>query len=313
MIPFEIVYRRPQTIDEAVAAWLSLPEGSVFYSGGTEIVTGSRTGTYRPEAIIDVKGLPECRARGLRDSQREGQRAGTGYQALYFGSALSLNELVLDPSFPLLSVAVRKIADHSVRNRITLGGNVAGRLPYREALLPFLAADGVAHLAGPAPSGVGRDSSGGGSSPGDSGPVAGSSAAGSIKTGGGSSAAGSIIARRDVPLRELHAKRLQLRPGEFLLGLSIDRATAGLPFFHDRATAGAEVDYPILALCAIARAGRVSVALSGYLDYPVWVEAEGGPPSPDAFPPPRSDARASGEYRAELLRLGLARAAEALK
>lgn len=267
MIPFDVVYRRPETIDEAVAAWLSFPEASAYYSGGTEIVTGSRNGTYGASALIDVKLLPECRC---RDARRI-----AGRDVLYFGAGLFLNEIVEDGSFPLLSSTAAKIADHSVRNRITLGGNVSGRLPYREALLPFLAANGTAHLAGPSPAGG--------------------------------------VARREAPVRELHAKRLLLGPGEFLLGLSVDAEAADLPFYRDRATSGAEIDYPILALCATARSGRFAFALSGYLDAPAWLETVGAPPRTRDFPEPRTDARASGLYRAELLGLGLARAAEALK
>ena len=271
MIPFDIVYRRPETVEEAVAAWRAQPGASIYYSGGTEILTGYRTGTYDAGAVIDVKRLPECSS---RDTRRI-----AGHEALYFGAGLSLNEVVEDASFPLLAASARRIADHSVRNRITLGGNVAGRLPYREALLPFLAAGGTAHLAGPSLEG---------------GPAGG-------------------VDRRELPVRELHAKRLLLRPGEFLLGLSVEAAAAGLPFYHDRATSGTEVDYPILALCAVARSGRYAVALSGYLDAPAWLESEGTPPLPKDFPEPRSDARASRPYRAELLRLSLSRVEDALK
>jgi CO/xanthine dehydrogenase FAD-binding subunit len=264
VIPFDFVYRRPETVEEAIGAWRSLPASSLYYSGGTEIVTGARGGSYSAGALIDIKRLPECRQ---RDS-----RTVAGARALYFGAGLTLSELAEDSSFPLLAAAARRVADRSVRNRITLGGNVAGRLPFREALLPFLAAGGTAHLAGPAPEG---------------------------------------IELRQVPLRELHAKRLLFRPGELLLGLSVEAESAALPFFHDRATSGAAVDYPILALCALARAGRISVAVSGLLDAPAW--AEGEAPGTETFAEPRSDARASREYRASLLAQSLSRAREALR
>jgi len=263
MIPFDIVYRRPESVEEAVSAWRGDPENSLYYAGGTEIVTGARTGTYRLGILVDIKRLPECREIGARGDR------------LYYGAGFSLNEIVEDGSFPLLSAAARRVADHTVRNRITLGGNVAGRLPYREALLPFLAADGAAHLAGP-------DRSGG-------------------------------VGRRTVPIRELQAKRLVLGPGEFIVGLSIPAEAALLPFFHDRATAGPEIDYPIFSLSVVAFPGGVSAAISGYLDWPVRIGVKSGVPSVDSFPAPRGDARASREYRFELLRASLARAEEALE
>ncbi len=186
-----------------------------------------------------------------------------------------MNEVAEEGGFPLLSAAARKIADRSVRNRITLGGNVAGRLPFREALLPFLAAAGaLAHLATPV--------------------------------------AGGSFERREVPLRELHAKRLMLGPGELLVGLSVSREAASAVHFHERATSGAAVDYPILALCATKLDGTIGVAVSGAFDYPVWADSSSGPASAARFPAARNDQRASGEYRAELLRSALRRAEEAL-
>ena len=44
-------------------------------------------------------------------------------------------------SFPLLSESCRHIADQINRNKITLGGNICGKINYREALLPFLLLD----------------------------------------------------------------------------------------------------------------------------------------------------------------------------
>jgi CO/xanthine dehydrogenase FAD-binding subunit len=87
--------------------------------------------------VIDIKAIPECRAEGEENGR------------LRFGAALTLNELVSADRFPLLSRAASAVADHTLRNRITLGGNVAGMLPYREALLPLLLAGATALCAGP--------------------------------------------------------------------------------------------------------------------------------------------------------------------
>ncbi len=264
MIPFDIIYRRPDRVEEAIAAWRLLPETSLWYAGGTEIVTGARGGSYRAEALIDIKGLPEC--------GESGPRRLAGRDHLYFGAGLSLNEVVEGGLWPLLAAAARRVADHTTRNRLTLGGNVAGRLPWREAILPFLAAGGSAWLAGPSADGG--------------------------------------VERRQAPLAELHAKRLALRPGEFLLGLSVPAEVAEYRSYYERATSGPEVDYPILSLCAVASPAGRRFALSGYQDHPVLVETDS--PSVDSFPAPRSDLRASGDYRAAFLEGVLARAKEAL-
>jgi CO/xanthine dehydrogenase FAD-binding subunit len=86
---------------------------------------------------VDIKRIPECRAQRQEENE------------LIFGAALTLNEVIEADCFPLLRQA-SMIVDHTVRNRLTLGGNIAGMLPYRETVLPLLLADATARLAGPA-------------------------------------------------------------------------------------------------------------------------------------------------------------------
>jgi CO/xanthine dehydrogenase FAD-binding subunit len=140
MIGFDFLYCRPDSVEEACRAYRDA-EGKgqrpFYYAGGTEIVTLARDGKLRPGAVIDLKRIPECRVMGQEGGE------------LRFGCCLTLNELTESSLFPLLGLAAAGVADHSVRNSITLGGNVAGMLPYREAVLPFLAAGATARIAGP--------------------------------------------------------------------------------------------------------------------------------------------------------------------
>jgi CO/xanthine dehydrogenase FAD-binding subunit len=62
---------------------------------------------------------------------------------------LPLNAIITWNGFPLLSEVAQAVADHTVRNRLTLGGNIAGHLPYRETVLPLLLVDAVVQIAGP--------------------------------------------------------------------------------------------------------------------------------------------------------------------
>jgi CO/xanthine dehydrogenase FAD-binding subunit len=138
VIPYDVAYYRPDTLAEALEAFrLARAEGlsPAWLGGGTEIVTMARDGRARPAALIDLKGVPECR--GIEE------RGGH----LRFGACLTLNEAAEQDLFPLLARAASGVADHTVRNSITLGGNITGRLPYREAVLPFLVCDGLAEIA----------------------------------------------------------------------------------------------------------------------------------------------------------------------
>ncbi len=139
MIPNNFIYYRPENLAEAIEAYTMAEKAGLrplYLAGGTEITTFCRQGTIKPGALIDIKRISECRC--LAEEEDE----------IIFGSALTLNEVVESNSYPLLARA-SLIVDHTVRNRLTLGGNIAGRLPYRETVLPFLLAEGRVRLSGP--------------------------------------------------------------------------------------------------------------------------------------------------------------------
>jgi CO/xanthine dehydrogenase FAD-binding subunit len=140
MIPFNFLYHRAETLSEAVEAYRQAERDGLkpaYLAGATEIMTFCRIGRIKPGALVDIKRIPECRVQGEEDGE------------LVFGAALTLNEIIEGAFFPLLRQA-SVIVDHTVRNRLTLGGNIAGMLPYRETVLPLLLADATARLAGSA-------------------------------------------------------------------------------------------------------------------------------------------------------------------
>lgn len=140
MIPFEFTYLKPDTLQEAVQAYREFAlagRSPLYYSGGSEIITMCRTGTIRPGAVIDLKGIPECGA------------LSRGEDWLTLGAALTLNQIKESKAFPLLTLACGRIADHTNQCRITLGGNLCGTIRYREASLPLLLCDAQTVLLGP--------------------------------------------------------------------------------------------------------------------------------------------------------------------
>ncbi|HHY73419.1 MAG TPA: xanthine dehydrogenase [Bacillus bacterium] len=139
MIPFDFEYYRSDTIQEAVKIFHKVRnEGKIviFYSGGTEFITFSRLNTITADAVIDVKGIAECNVLEFQDEQ------------LVVGAAVSLNKISESNFFPLLGQAVKKIADHTSRNKITIGGNMKSRLIYRESVLALLLVDAKVKIAG---------------------------------------------------------------------------------------------------------------------------------------------------------------------
>ena len=141
MIATEFEYHRPDTVQEAVELFGRLStEGKkpIYYGGGTEIITDARLGKVEPDAVIDLKTIPECRVLDRRDGE------------LVIGCGLTLAEVCEAAPWALLTAAAGRVGDHTTRCKITLGGNLAGKLPYREAVLPLLLADSShAVIAGP--------------------------------------------------------------------------------------------------------------------------------------------------------------------
>lgn len=140
MFAYNFDYYQPKSIDEAVGLYQALKaeeKNPIYYNGGTEIITLGRLNLVYTEAVIDLKGIPECREFKLLNHQ------------LITGSALSLNRFAENPLFPLLSLTSKEIADYTSRNKITIGGNICGQIFYREAVLPFLLTDSYVTIAGP--------------------------------------------------------------------------------------------------------------------------------------------------------------------
>ncbi|KEO85258.1 FAD binding domain-containing protein [Tumebacillus flagellatus] len=139
MIPFDFDYYRPDSVGQAVELYARLrAEGRnpIYFSGGTEIITFGRLGQLVTDAVLDIKSIPELGALG-----RSGDH-------LVFGAGLTLNAVAESGLFPLLGDVARHTADHTTRNKITLGGNLCASIPYRETVLPFLLTDSYAVVAG---------------------------------------------------------------------------------------------------------------------------------------------------------------------
>lgn len=140
MIPFDFEYYQPTTLDEVVKLHAELStqgKEPMYYGGGTEIISFSRLYQLYPRAVIDIKGIPECNVLGQQGGK------------LIIGATISLSQIQESNLFPLLSQCGGRVADHTIRNKITLGGNICSRLPYREAILALLVSDSELTLQGP--------------------------------------------------------------------------------------------------------------------------------------------------------------------
>lgn len=111
---------RPTSYDDVSQLLTESSDQPLFYAGGTEIMTDYRQAKIKPTVWLDIKQLPEI------GHQDEGS----------IGAAVFLNDLK-EPK--MLWQVSQGVADHTIRNQLTIGGNICGKLPFREVVLPLLA------------------------------------------------------------------------------------------------------------------------------------------------------------------------------
>lgn len=139
MISFDFDYYRPDTIEEAVYIFEELNSKGrqpLYYSGGTEIITFARSNDIYTEAVIDIKGIPECNMLELKDNE------------FIIGAGVTLTQVSEANLIPLFGRVSSYPADHTARNKITFGGNICGRIIYKEAVLGPLITNSNVMIAG---------------------------------------------------------------------------------------------------------------------------------------------------------------------
>lgn len=132
MIPYDFDYYRPDTLEEAIDLYKKLKisgQKALYYGGGTEFISMSRLNNIYTDAVIDIKGIPESSVYEIEGDE------------LIIGAGLTLTQVAEENLFPLMSLAIKRIADHTVQGKVTIGGNLMGSIIYREASLAPLVAN----------------------------------------------------------------------------------------------------------------------------------------------------------------------------
>jgi len=131
-------FSRPKTLAECLALLAEHPEARLI-AGGTDLVVESNLRLRRFPHLIGVEGLDELRQ--LRDSEKE----------LEIGAALTLSEIDAraDSLPPVWHEWLALFASPLIRNRATLGGNIATASPIGDGPPLLLALDAHVRIAGP--------------------------------------------------------------------------------------------------------------------------------------------------------------------
>ncbi|UCC25626.1 MAG: xanthine dehydrogenase family protein subunit M [Gemmatimonadales bacterium] len=142
MIPGEFEYHAPSNLDEAVALLERFGDDAKVLAGGHSLVPAMRFRLALPEHLVDLNRID-----GLAYIREEGGHLALG--SMTREADLEHSSLVAE-RYPLLADAGRVIADPLVRNRGTVGGNLAHADPANDhpAVVLAYGATLVAHGSG---------------------------------------------------------------------------------------------------------------------------------------------------------------------
>src|SRR5699024_1976739 len=133
---------------------------------------------------------------------------------------LALIEELID--FPLLSKVCNRIADHTSREKITLGGNICSNLKYKEAILPLLLTNSQLMIASP---------------PG-------------------------IYTVPIQQIYNTLTGKIDLEDGAFIVQIWIDETYLHLPFVSKKMTQSGRIGYPLITATAINVQDNIRFAFS---------------------------------------------------
>lgn len=117
MIPKGFEYHAPSSLAEAVALLVKHKDEAKILSGGQSLIPLMKFRFAEPSVLVDINGI-----KGLDYIEEKGGALRIG--ALVREADLETSKVV-QKKFPIISDAVKMIADPSVRNRATLCGNLA--------------------------------------------------------------------------------------------------------------------------------------------------------------------------------------------
>jgi len=131
MIPSTFDYHAPKTLDEAIALLVRLGDTAKILAGGQSLIPAMRFRLASPEVLIDINRIGD-----LAYLEERGDHLAIG--AMTREHALEASPAVA-ASYTLLLDTAKVIADPLVRNKATVGGNLAHADPANDHPATMLA------------------------------------------------------------------------------------------------------------------------------------------------------------------------------
>ncbi len=140
MYPDQFEYQRPSSVSEAVEMLSNHPDAELI-AGGHSLLPTMKSGTASPGTLVDIGNIG--RLDGIEHSDSETR----------IGAMTRYADVVADDrlwdELPVIAETVEAIGDVQVRNRGTVGGNIAHADPTSDLPAAVLAADATVTVEGP--------------------------------------------------------------------------------------------------------------------------------------------------------------------
>jgi carbon-monoxide dehydrogenase medium subunit len=141
MYPANLDYKRPSTVDEAIALLSKHGDDAKLLAGGHSLIPAMKLRLAQPKVIVDIG-----RIANLSYIREAGASIAIG--AMTTHQEIEASKLLRDRS-PLLADVAAHIGDVQVRNKGTIGGSLAHADPAADYPAAILALDAEIDLAGP--------------------------------------------------------------------------------------------------------------------------------------------------------------------
>ena len=134
-------FHQPKSLEEATRIMLDGGPGGYFLAGGTDLIIAMKEKGLVPNYVVDLKRIPSLS--GIRE-EADG--------AVAIGALTTLHEVETSPlivgRYPFLAQSAAEVGSIQIRNRATIGGNMANATPSADVAPALLALDASARLAG---------------------------------------------------------------------------------------------------------------------------------------------------------------------
>ncbi|MDX9721621.1 MAG: FAD binding domain-containing protein, partial [Myxococcota bacterium] len=132
-------YSRPTQLDEACASLASQGNECALLAGGTDLIVRMRSRARQPKLLIDLKAIPEMQ--GIVPLEGGGWR---------INACVSMHELAnhaaLQAAYPAITMGAAAVGSLQIRQRATVGGNLANASPCMDTAPGIIVYDGQLRL-----------------------------------------------------------------------------------------------------------------------------------------------------------------------